>query len=1794
MTSSSSTCLVHSGDASYALFNCESFGKFLDVGTSLHQYLLSFTSKCHRMAIATGKHLIMTDDVQFYKDTPGAYNSEECDGATIETVFEFNDDAGTPTVLRWITDDCVCCGFSSGDFVCFDCDGVGLIEQRCDESPVASIRVSESQLIPSSNGVAVMCVWILHESGILAVVPIDNLVNGHVDDLIRLKSLNQSSVGDLILLPHVISHSISAVATSMTAPTGKPDSSHSILLGGANPCIALYNLGGKQHFEHFGKLAGYYTSKVGGYLTRTMSALFGSSSTKTKDAKCAAQSMEAIPMSSILDFQDAKRKILRLSLDPSAKFVAASDNMGRVLLYDLLINSIIRLWKGVRGARIAWSQSLLEESDQRAERESAADGNASLHGVNKAALCIAIYAPRTGMLNLYALRNGSCLRSIPVGLYCQVFTLLVPCASAFSYGGDKRASCCLVRSSGKGSVEIVVIDPYGGEAQTESGASKPQSLHSPLNRLDREKIPSDTSSPDSASSPRCEQQHEISQDPLEVIDTVISVLKSIREMKRELLGALLEEYEHQFGIAVAKISSAITALKILMHVQFVELGAAMFYPSLASTTRTGSATPTSPPRSQFLRLKRGAPVLPLLSSVPCPTDSSTSKYFALPPPPLGGRERAYSFPLFVHVALTDMLERIATNTNPSVSIRESDRRLFLLEARARRQLITAYDTLKSLTAAGNGTVMATAAHHSSSVPLVASISRQNGRGEALSWVLRKLRLQAKDSDDAGLQIATGAGSARSPSTASSISASYQHSPNIRSAVLLHSNLCRDETALSHAVRTRSNSNISISSDSSSVRSPTGSFIPALSVGRTGSFSSSISRGASFDDAVPPDQGMSADSTPASFSLFRAFHSVQSVNVADDIDSVSVSFLADSLLRAAAATKPHAVLHPDALALLPHTLSAKLIEGSLPTSTECIVIPARSAISLLSVIVSPLVGDAFSLPSSTAAWRQMGLSRMRGLSSLLQCLYSLLSVRPLGHIVTAVLLRAAATCPLQRWLRDELIALYEAYTLLIGKASIKPNNEASSRDGQFVASLQDADRVELEALIAETQKLNAVIFTECGGDSLRPSRPVSTLSAALGRAPDNAPADTFPSFDEIVRHIFRPVWIDVRASSSLEIALSFSSVLSESLGDIDEYAGKKSYGLQHAIKSKLAWENLCRMLRVALLISARNLCTGITVRDLATSQRNELGMDFGPESRTSRGSGRTDVEVAAKDGSSGIFKILAEDTLSFATQVEHALAHEQRCYETVYRTGSAVAPSPSATGADNLLQAWGTRSDKRWRDLLALCENDDAADAVVVPSPKSSKTADPPPKLRRRRPLLLLFPHHVAMAVPLASYRAFSLAEKFRQRISRSHSLGLCSAHLFTLPPLARATVTARILSQTVLPIVLQLAVLEDNPLSPIQFPQNQGIDISEMVALLNGGQSEFVKATTEMLSYIDFALPSASSSVLTGGVFAEIPSRLVAFHDEVPRPVWPPTDDAVLQSLLSQFSELIATPDNSIALRRRARDYTSLLLVLSLRLSCSLRGVRVSALFPPEFFKVLLEDRTALRVEWHSGNDESPSEAIRALLSCRGSPMRGRETHTTITPSTLTATRLEFLQLCLSAYISESQNQSGLSAATSPIGVYRLAELLELDLEGIRMMHAETLCRAGTDDEEVSYLISQLHVDRRAAIVDCITRQLRTRLRRRVLPLRDVPAFGHIMATVPPLNWEYLEPTAASDDSSLDQTRGKNNIASARHLLLGLQTMCNKEKSTGDEWQLRRRRVESLLDVTIALVKAGNKGLLPL
>ncbi len=237
---------------------------------------------------------------------------------------------------------------------------------------------------------------------------------------LKFKLIGHTEVNDVILLPSA--HVYSIFDESSNAST-------SLVVGGINPTLSLYSIGGKQHFQHLGKLASFVRERVGTAITKTVGSALNSFFGGGGGTDKVDDEIDHTSISSVLDFDDPKRRIIRLSIDPYGKLIAAADGIGRVLLFDVRFAvTAIRIWKGVRDARVAWTEDRKNSnfiSDANKSNKSGLDERdqeASSH--SRSCLCLALFAPLTGLLTLWAMRHGPCLRSIPVGAQCHISTIL--------------------------------------------------------------------------------------------------------------------------------------------------------------------------------------------------------------------------------------------------------------------------------------------------------------------------------------------------------------------------------------------------------------------------------------------------------------------------------------------------------------------------------------------------------------------------------------------------------------------------------------------------------------------------------------------------------------------------------------------------------------------------------------------------------------------------------------------------------------------------------------------------------------------------------------------------------------------------------------------------------------------------------------------------------------------------------------------------------------------------------------------------------------------------------------------------------------------------------------------------------------------------------------------------------------------------------------------------------------------------------------------------------------------------
>ncbi|KAL7249687.1 hypothetical protein ACSBR1_011802 [Camellia fascicularis] len=157
-------------------------------------------------------------------------------------------------------------------------------------------------------------------------------------------------------------------------------------------------------------------SLVGAILSKVVPATFSTIASFSKmiwrsDPKSTTKS-EAKPQpfaraSPLTCLKDHPRKGEKLTLSPSGTLAAITDSLGRILLLDTQALVVVRLWKGYREASCLFMEMLVN-------RDSAASSSAYYeHVKSDYCLCLAIHAPRKGIIEVWQMRTGPRLRTIP-------------------------------------------------------------------------------------------------------------------------------------------------------------------------------------------------------------------------------------------------------------------------------------------------------------------------------------------------------------------------------------------------------------------------------------------------------------------------------------------------------------------------------------------------------------------------------------------------------------------------------------------------------------------------------------------------------------------------------------------------------------------------------------------------------------------------------------------------------------------------------------------------------------------------------------------------------------------------------------------------------------------------------------------------------------------------------------------------------------------------------------------------------------------------------------------------------------------------------------------------------------------------------------------------------------------------------------------------------------------------------------------------------------------------------------
>lgn len=157
----------------------------------------------------------------------------------------------------------------------------------------------------------------------------------------------------------------------------------------------------------------------------------------------------ATPLAIRFGLPDSRRHGESICLSPCNTLAGVTDDFGRVSLLDLARGIAIRMWKGYRDAQLGW----LQVPEERSIREFSP--SASLP--RRHALFLVIYAPRRGILEVWAMQHGPRVGAFNVGKHCRLL-----------YAGYRLMGVNSVTSQGwqLHTQQVCLLDPTTGALRT--------------------------------------------------------------------------------------------------------------------------------------------------------------------------------------------------------------------------------------------------------------------------------------------------------------------------------------------------------------------------------------------------------------------------------------------------------------------------------------------------------------------------------------------------------------------------------------------------------------------------------------------------------------------------------------------------------------------------------------------------------------------------------------------------------------------------------------------------------------------------------------------------------------------------------------------------------------------------------------------------------------------------------------------------------------------------------------------------------------------------------------------------------------------------------------------------------------------------------------------------------------------------------------------------------------------------------------------------------------------------------
>uniref|UniRef100_A0AAQ5Y5N3 RAB3 GTPase activating protein subunit 2 (non-catalytic) n=1 Tax=Amphiprion ocellaris TaxID=80972 RepID=A0AAQ5Y5N3_AMPOC len=264
--------------------------------------------------------------------------------------------------------------------------------------------------------------------------------------------VDHSSVGIMTLCVFDQMKNASILGGFSASVKGSPPAMSQYVTVGAGPYMGFYYAveGSSQPLLSHVALA--VASKLTSALFSAASGWLGWNKNKTEEEAVQKQKPKvepATPLGIRFGLPDSRRHGESICLSPCNTLAGVTDDFGRVTLLDLARGIAIRMWKGYRDAQLGW----LQIPEERGDREFSP--SASLP--RRHALFLVIYAPRRGILEVWAMQQGPRVGAFTVGKHCRLL-----------YAGYRLMGVNSVTSQGwqLHTQQVCLMDPSTGVLRT--------------------------------------------------------------------------------------------------------------------------------------------------------------------------------------------------------------------------------------------------------------------------------------------------------------------------------------------------------------------------------------------------------------------------------------------------------------------------------------------------------------------------------------------------------------------------------------------------------------------------------------------------------------------------------------------------------------------------------------------------------------------------------------------------------------------------------------------------------------------------------------------------------------------------------------------------------------------------------------------------------------------------------------------------------------------------------------------------------------------------------------------------------------------------------------------------------------------------------------------------------------------------------------------------------------------------------------------------------------------------------